>query len=263
MEMNKPLYDEIGTGYNTTRQADRYITDRLYSLLQPGAGGLILDIGCGTGNYTVALSNHGLKMYGIEPAKTMLDIARQKSSDVNWLNGKAEEIPFENEKLDGAIATLTIHHWQDLKAAFQEIYRVIKPGAKFILFTATPRQMEKYWLNYYFPQMMRSSIEQMPALQAIENAAYEAGLELEKTEKYLIQDDLDDAFLYSGKHKPQIYFDAEIRNGISSFTALANILEVSKGLLKLKSNMEHNRFAAIKQSFENDLGDYLFIVFKK
>lgn len=48
----KAKYDHIGINYNTTRKADRYLTEKLCEYLNPKLNGLYLDIGCGTGNYT-------------------------------------------------------------------------------------------------------------------------------------------------------------------------------------------------------------------
>ncbi|HEX3385799.1 MAG TPA: class I SAM-dependent methyltransferase, partial [Mucilaginibacter sp.] len=107
MDKIKCLYDDIGRGYNTTRQADAYLTGRLYYHLLPKDGAVYLDVGCGTGNYTTALANKGLDFQGIEPSEEMLGIARLRSSDVKWFTGKAENIPAEDALFDGAIATLT------------------------------------------------------------------------------------------------------------------------------------------------------------
>jgi ubiquinone/menaquinone biosynthesis C-methylase UbiE len=257
------LYDIIGTGYNSTRQADPYIADKLFQFLSPRSDGLYLDIGCGTGNYTVALANKGLSFYGVEPSDKMLEIARSQDGRIKWFNGKAESLPADDTMFDGVIATLTIHHWTDLEKAFYEIYRVLKQDGKLVIFTATTEQMEGYWLNHYFPKMLDDSMIQMPSFNNIKEAITEAGLAITSTEKYFIRDDQKDLFLYAGKNKPKLYLDAEVRKGISSFSALANAGEVEQGLSKLKSDLETGRFEAVKEQFENDLGDYLFIIAQK
>jgi ubiquinone/menaquinone biosynthesis C-methylase UbiE len=263
MKDNKVLYDTIGSGYNTTRQADPYITERLFQLLSLQTTGTYLDIGCGTGNYTVALANKGFTFYGVEPSQKMLNMARSRSPRVNWLLGQSEDIKVKDEFFDGAIATLTVHHWTDIKKAFTEIYRVLKKGGKIVFFTATPEQMKSYWLNHYFPKMLNDSIVQMPSFDTIKDAATNAGFGIIWTEKYFIRDDLKDLFLYAGKNKPELYLDAEIRKGISSFAALANADEVEEGLSKLKSDIEAGRFEDIGAKFKNDTGDYLFIIAQK
>jgi ubiquinone/menaquinone biosynthesis C-methylase UbiE len=256
-------YDTIGKGYNSTRQADPYLTGRLLYFLGDGQGKRFLDIGCGTGNYTIALAGSGLDFTGVEPADKMLAVAQRRNPQINWLKGTAANIPANDNTFDGAIATLTIHHWPNLAQSMNEIHRVITPGGKIVFFTATPRQMEGYWLNYYFRQMLQSAIIQMPAFELMENALTNAGFKLTNTEKYFVKNDLRDHFLYSGKCRPEIYFDENIRSGISSFAALANENDVRQGLQKLRSDLESGEFETIRQKFENEQGDYLFIVAEK
>lgn len=257
MDKTGVLYDQIGTGYNTTRRADAYITERLFELLSPKKEQLYLDIGCGTGNYTIALANMGIDLYGVEPSMEMLDIARSKNGKVNWLTGAAELIPGGNDTFSGAIATLTIHHWADIRMALTEVGRVLKQNADFVLFTALPQQMKGYWLNHYFPKMMIDAITQMPTYETIEGATSETGFTITQTEKYFIRPDLQDNFLYAGKHDPKLYLNKEVRKGISSFAALANMDEVHNGLNRLAHDMATNRFPDIKQQYDNDIGDYI------
>jgi ubiquinone/menaquinone biosynthesis C-methylase UbiE len=263
MSGNKILYDQISHTYNVTRQADPYIAEKIYEFLSPQPAGLYLDIGCGTGNYTVALADKGLNFYGVEPSEKMLKIAAERNSRVRFFLGRAEQIPFTDELFDGAIATLTIHHWTNLRKAFAEIYRVLKHGARLVFFTATPTQMRGYWLNHYFPQMLADSIIQMPDFNTVNAAAIAAGFTVTGTENYFIKDDLKDLFLYSGKNRPEIYMDAGVRRGISSFSALSNAEEVKPGLEKLQNDLHQQHFDEIKAKFKNDFGDYLFICLQK
>jgi ubiquinone/menaquinone biosynthesis C-methylase UbiE len=258
-----PIYDTIGTSYNTTRRADPYLASRLLRFLKVQPGELYLDIGCGTGNYTIALSNRGLNFVGVEPSEQMLNEAQKRDQKITWLQGTAEQIPTRDNAFDGVIATLTIHHWINLSQSLKEIYRITKENGRVVFFTATPDQMKGYWLNYYFPEMLKSSILQMPALDKIKYALTKAGFSLTNTEKYFVHDDLQDHFLYSGKDQPELYFNESIGKGISSFTALANANEVQNGLSKLYADMESGEFVKIKNGYENELGDYLFIVAKK
>lgn len=259
----KPIYDSIGKNYNSTRQADPFIVSRLLHFLNPLKDDYYFDIGCGTGNYTIALAEAGLLLSGMEPSLEMLKVARSRYAEIWWTLGFAEEIPIDDESFSGAIATLTIHHWSDLSEGFKEVSRVLKPGGKFVLFTATPLQMGGYWLNYYFPEMLRESIVKMPSLELITDALSNAGFSIPDTEKYFIQDNLQDKFLYSGKNNPGIYLDDTIRKGISSFAALANEAEINKGLEKLGGDLETGEFKAIKDKYDNANGDYLFVVAKK
>lgn len=261
MDMEK--YDQIGAGYNSTRQADAYLTEMLINHLKPKPDGNYLDIGCGTGNYTIALASRGLNFTGVDPSEQMLASARQRSSEITWLRGNAESIPVDNGRFDGMIATLTIHHWKNLNKAFTEISRVLKENGKLVLFTSTPGQMRGYWLNHYFPKMLETSIAQMPDMARIKEAIRHTGLVMEGTQKYHVRPDLQDGFLYVGKNDPAMYFDEQIRNGISSFSSLANQQEVTQGLSELRKDIDGQTFDSIRKEYENDLGDYIFLILRK
>lgn len=256
-------YDKIGTGYNSTRQADPYLTDRFFSLLRPQIGKRYLDIGCGTGNYINALANKGLHFIGVEPSEKMLSEAKLHNPSITWLSGTAEHIPADDQAFDGIIATLTIHHWTDIKKAFTELNRVLTDNGRIVIFTSTPEQMKGYWLNHYFPKMLYASIVQMPSLDTILKATDEAELKISGIEKYFIKEDLQDCFLYVGKNKPECYFDEQIRHGISSFSSLANIDEVKQGLTKLRKDIDNSEFEQIQKQYGNNLGDYLFLTIDK
>jgi len=90
-----------------------------------------------------------------------------------------------------------------------------------------------------------------------------AGFEITKLEDYFIQPDLEDKFLYCGKHNPEQYFDEQIRNGISSFSSLSNKVEVDKGLSELRLDITTGKIKEIIRSYENQLGDYKYIIGKK
>lgn len=260
---DKTLYNSIGTGYNTTRQADRYLVSRLSALLQPEPNKEYLDIGCGTGNYTIALAAGQYHFTGVEPSAKMLNLARTRSSEMNWLEGSAENIPAADHSFHGAMATLTVHHWLHLEKAFAELFRVLKNKGRIVLFSSTPAQMQGYWLHHYFPQMLQNSMLQMPGLEQIQSAAEKAGFKKLHTEKYFVQNDLSDLFLYAGKNRPALYLNENVRKGISSFAALSVKEEVQTGLQRLEHDISTHAIDKIISNYTNDDGDYLFITIEK
>ena len=263
MEHKETIYNVIGTDYNATRKADPYIASRLFELLGVKQGSLCLDIGCGTGNYTIALSEKGLSLCGVDPSEKMLASARAKSTEISWLTGTAENIPAKESTFYGVTGVLTLHHWKNIGTGFLELNRVLKSNSRAVFFTSDPAQMKGYWLNHYFPGIMERSINQMQALSLIESAASRAGFKTRHIEKYFVSRDLQDMFLYAGKDKPELYFDPGMRKGISSFAALSNAREVEKGLKRLSEDIATGAFAKTRQRYENTLGDYLFIVMEK
>ncbi len=261
--METTRYDIIGKGYNNTRCADPYLTGRIYDLLQPVSNGLYIDIGCGTANYLTALSGKGLKFYGIDPSETMLSAARLKNGTAVFIRAHAENIPLPDAMFNGATATFTLHHWNDWVKGLQEVYRILKPGARLIILSFTPLQMSGYWLNEYFPEMMKRSWELVPEIEGIEQILNEAGFRLAATEKYFVQDDLQDHFLYSNKYRPEQYLRPEVRNGASSFTAFSTSGELDTGLAALQADILSGKIQDIINRYENENGDYIFFIAEK
>ncbi len=256
-------YNTIGINYNHTRKADPYLSEQLLNHLNPNETGLYLDIGCGTGNYTNALQKKEFQFIGIDPSIEMLQKAQSQNKNIQWKIGSAEKTGLPQHSVVGIIGTLTIHHWTNLIRAFSELNYILKPNGKIIIFTSTPEQMQRYWLNHYFPKMLEDSLLQMPSLETVEQAMTSAGLKITRTESYSIKPDLQDQFLYCGKQNPELYFDESVRHGISSFSALANKDEVESGLATLRADIDTGRIDEIIKSYQNDLGDYLYIIGEK
>ncbi len=260
---HESLYNLIGEDYNTTRKADPYISQRLLTLLGPEHDGTYIDIGCGTGNYTIALAELGFEFTGLDPSEAMLTIARQRAPLKEWVNGSAEKLPLPDARFDGALAVLTIHHWQDMKKAFLEINRILKTGSRLVLFTSLPEQMTGFWLNHYFPKMMQTSIQKMPGLDQIIDAGRCAGFHVHYTEPYDICLDLEDHFLYSGKMNAAIYLNDNFRKGISSFAEMDGLAEIKMGLKNLASDIAGGHIKTIQEKYLSDKGDYIFVVLTK
>lgn len=256
-------YDQIGQGYDSTRRADPYLLSRLTHHLNVKPSDKILDVACGTGNYTIALAQAGFKMYGIDQSSVMIENARKKSGShlVQWHLGDAEHMPFLNDTFSGALCTLAIHHFNDTRLIFAEVFRVLARG-RFVIFTADPEQMKKYWLNLYFPQMMSKSTERMPTVAAVEQNLRNAGFKAIYKDSFNVTNELRDLFLFSGKHRPQIYLDPRVRAGISSFTGLADADEVERGLKQLATDINSGKISEVIATHANE-SDYLFVVAEK
>ncbi|MBM3946068.1 MAG: class I SAM-dependent methyltransferase [SAR202 cluster bacterium] len=257
------LYDRIGRTYDVTRRADPYITSRLLSLLSPTPQVAYLDVACGSGNYTSALAARGVRMVGLDLSPLMLRSARGKSSSVSWVNANAASLPFPNGVMGGAVCTLAFHHFPAVGPVLAEVGRVVSPGGRFVGFTSTPEQMERYWLNHYFPKALTRSAQRMPGLPLMLEGLQAAGFHVVTTEPYRVAEDLQDLFLYGGKHRPELYLDPRVRAGMSTFANLSGADEVERGCRLLAQDIASGRIAEIRRSYEHPNGDYLFLVARK
>lgn len=256
------VYEQIGKGYDLTRRADPYIVSRLTHHLRIDSQLSYLDAACGTGNYTLALSQAGGTWHALDQSQRMIDAARKKSDTIFWQLADVTRLPYRDGAFSGVVCTLAIHHFTSLVPAFSEINRVLTKG-RFVLFTSTLEQTSQYWLAEYFPEAIAKSAEQMPSAAAIREALLEARFDSVETEDYVVQEDLQDFFLYSGKHRPAMYLDRVVRSGISTFALLASETEIEEGCRRLESDIQTGQIAEVVKRYEHKEGDYKFVVARK
>jgi ubiquinone/menaquinone biosynthesis C-methylase UbiE len=192
----------------------------------------------------------------------MLDAAKKKDASIDWVHGRAECLPFENDTFDSVICTLAIHHFTDLGQALGEVGRVLRPAGKFVIFTVTPEQTRGYWLTHYFPEMMERDTEKLPSIGQIEACLQTIDLRVVEIEPFLITNETVDFFFYSGKYRPSMYLSENIRNGMSSFRMLISDAELSRGLASLENDIADGTINRIIDDHHDDLGDYCFVVFE-
>lgn len=100
----------------------------------------ILDMGCGSGRFTIALAQLGAKMVtGIDLGKTGINIGTKISEKLNlknikFLEGNVVSLPFEDESFDFVFSKGVLHHTGHLEKCLDEYYRVLKKGGKGFLY---------------------------------------------------------------------------------------------------------------------------------
>jgi len=109
--------------------------DPIEHLLGPLDGKSLLDIGCGQGRLSRALSKRGARMTGVDPQAAMVDLARQTAPDAQFEKAGAEALPFDDNSYDGAIILNSLHHVPEaiIDDAIAEAMRVIRPGGIFLI----------------------------------------------------------------------------------------------------------------------------------
>ena len=112
---------------------DSFENNILGRFFQELKGKKVLDVGCGTGRTISDLKKAGANVVGVDPSEEMLKIAKKKFSSVEMFAGEIENLPFEDESFDVVVTLFVIAHLKTLDKAFQEIYRVLKPGGVFIV----------------------------------------------------------------------------------------------------------------------------------
>lgn len=228
------LYNSIGRDYNHTRQPDERIVERLIELLNLPVGSIIADIGAGTGNYSNALAERGYRVMAIEPSRVMQS-QRRDCPGVSWLTAAAENIPLPDNAVDGAIVMLALHHFNNVDLGIREITRITKNNV--VIFAFEPDLVGNFWLSDYFPYFIDDTPAKIPSTSELALKLYQNGDREVEILPFLLPPDLEDRFAASGWCRPEIYLDARVRNGISTFAKMP-LEEIADGLKQLSADIE-------------------------
>lgn len=104
-------------------------------------GDTVLDLGCGAGNDVFVARTHvgkSGKVIGVDMTQEMIDKANRNKEKLGLKNiefklGEIEQLPINKEVIDVVISNCVLNLVPDKKAAFGEIYRVMKKGANFCI----------------------------------------------------------------------------------------------------------------------------------
>lgn len=125
---------------------DRFFVPALFGQFAPelcraapvGPGDRVLDLACGTGAVALAAHDLGADVTGCDVNPGMLAVARAKSDVIDWTEGAAEALPFDDAVFDIVTCQFALMFFQDRSRALAEIARVLKPGGRLALSTWGP-----------------------------------------------------------------------------------------------------------------------------
>ena len=152
-----PVYDAMNR-VMTAGLDGRWRAETAAAVVEPGDR--VLDSCCGTGDLALASARIGGRVTGVDFSERMLERARQKSSDVMWLQGDALALPFEDASFDAATVGFGVRNLSDLEAGLRELRRVLQPGGRVgILEITRPRGVlapfYRLWFNGIVPLLGR------------------------------------------------------------------------------------------------------------
>ncbi|MGM9950715.1 MAG: class I SAM-dependent methyltransferase [Lysinibacillus sp.] len=162
--MGIDFHAEKNRGTYATRPVDRTWTEAVAKLIPLEKISRAVDVGCGGGIYTKALSAMGIpSVVGLDFSETMLNAARENCMDfsnISFQCGNALNTGLADHSFDVVLERALIHHISDLEECFQEAYRVLEYGGVCLIQDRTPEDClpkgdDHHIRGYFFERFPR------------------------------------------------------------------------------------------------------------
>ncbi len=164
-------------------------------LARVGSGDRVLDVACGTGDLALEARRRGAEVVGLDFSAEMLARAREKEPGMEWVQGNALALPFEDASFTAATVGFGARNFSDLAAGMGEMARVVRPGGRVVVLEITKPEAPplsgffSLWFDRIVPLLGRaagdseayaylpSSVKRFPGPEGLARVMAGAGLE--------------------------------------------------------------------------------------
>lgn len=156
------MFDDIAPKYDFLNHALSFNIDRSWrrklirSVLRSNPE-YVLDMASGTGDVAGMLHRKGrTRVVGMDISDKMLDIARRKYPEVEFVNGSADMIDFPDDTFDAVTISFGIRNFDKRPECIVELFRVLKPGGTISIleFSIPENRLWKGIYSFYFRNVL-------------------------------------------------------------------------------------------------------------
>ena len=219
------LYDTIGATYTVTRRTEPRIAAQIWAAL--GDARTVLNVGAGTGSYEPADRD----VLALEPSALMR--SQRLPGAAPCVAGTAENLPFDDDSFDAAMAVCTVHHWLDPVAGLREMRRVAR---RVVVFTHDASDPGRFWLTRDYLPEHAGLWAGRPSLTELARAI------AARTEPVPIPWDCADGFYEAYWRRPEAYLDEHVRRGMSIWARVGPGAE-QRAVRSLRDDLASGRWA--------------------
>jgi SAM-dependent methyltransferase len=201
-------YESTGHGYATRRRPDPRIAARIHQALADAR--TVLNVGAGAGSYEPA----DRYVLAVEPSARMR--AQRPSGAAPALRAYAEDLPFDDDSFDAAMATVTVHQWSDPARGLAELRRVARGPVAVLTFDGDA--LDRFWLADYAPQLIEEERRRYPAVAAVAAALGSSAEVIDVP----VPIDCSDGFTEAFYARPESLLDPAVRAAQSAWNFVAD-----------------------------------------
>jgi len=155
----RTMFDRISPVYDAMNRTMTLGLDRRWRRAAADAvvryGDRALDACCGTGDLAIAAKEAGGSVTGLDFSPRMLERARAKSCEIEWVQGDLLALPFDDAAFDVATVGFGVRNLDDLERGLAELRRVLRPGGRLAILEITqPRGLLAPFYRLWFDRLV-------------------------------------------------------------------------------------------------------------
>ena len=192
------MFDRIAPVYDSMNRLMTAGLDRRWRAATAQAvvteGDRVLDVCCGTGDLSIAAREAGGEVTGLDFSAPMLERARRKSDEVEWLEGDALALPFPDGSFDAVTIGFGLRNLANVERGLTELHRVLSSGGRVAILEITrPKGLVapfyRFWFDGVIPlagkvlpggsaySYLPASVRRFPAPEGLAKLLDEAGFD--------------------------------------------------------------------------------------
>lgn len=218
-------YEQHGTGYATIRRPDPRIEARVHAAL--AASRTVLNVGAGAGAYEPA----DRYVLAVEPSAAMR--AQRPVGAAPALDAAAEQLPFDDDSFDAAMATMTVHQWSDAVQGLREMRRVSRGPV--VVLTLDAPALQQFWLTDYIPEVVAVEEARFPTLEQVVDTLAPGSVDV-RVDVVSVPKDCTDGFGEAFYARPEAFLQPAVRAATSGLV-LTDPVAVQRGVDRLEQDL--------------------------
>ncbi|MDH2429662.1 methyltransferase domain-containing protein [Sphaerisporangium sp. TRM90804] len=196
-------YERHGHGYAIQRRTDPRIAARVHAAL--GDARTVVNVGAGAGSYE-PVDRH---VVAVEPSAAMR--AQRPRHLAPAVSAVAEDLPFDDDAFDAAMAMVTVHQWPDAARGLRELRRVSRGPV--VVLTLDGAALGLLWLAEYLPELLVVDGRRFPPIDTIASLVGAAA----EVRPVPVPIDCVDGFTEAYYARPERFLDPEVRASQSAW----------------------------------------------
>lgn len=160
---------------------------------------VVLDLGCGPGEYTSKMAKYAKKVFGVDSAERMIEYAKKNYPEINFIKSNAESTPIEDKSVDVVFSFGLFEYVESKEKLMKEISRVLKPGGIAVVLAPNKYSFPRFLFFILYKIIGKKRVCHEPSFGQMKKIFFNNGFEI-------LNYNMDDGLFFMPYGKNRFFF---------------------------------------------------------